>query len=133
MPPAAGAGLWGRMTQAFKRADRVGQALQEELGHMLLRDLKDPRIGRVTITRVRVTDDLKHARAFVAMAGDAQAQARALEGLRSAAGYLRGELARRLHLRYAPEILFEADDSLDEMQRLAHLLKTLGGAEEGEA
>ena len=118
------------MAPSFKRAERVGQALQEELGRMLVRDLKDPRIGRVTIVRVRVTDDLKHARAFVAVAGDAEARARALEGLRSAAGFLRGELARRLHLRYAPEVLFEADDSLDEMQRLAHLFKTLGGPEE---
>ena len=120
------------MAQAFKRAERVGQALQEELGRMLLRDLKDPRIGRVTVTRVRVTNDLKHAWAFV-VAADVAAQARALEGLRSAAGFLRGELARRLHLRYAPEIHFEADDSVDEMQRLAHLFKTLGRAGEDEA
>jgi ribosome-binding factor A len=121
------------MPRGFKRAERVGQALHQELGRMLLRELKDPRIGRVTITRVRVTDDLKHARAFVAAAGDAEAVARALEGLRSAAGFLRGELARRLHLRYAPEVLFEADDSLDEMQRLAHLFKTLEDAAEDEA
>ncbi len=121
------------MPQAFKRAERVGQALHQELGRMLLRDLKDPRIGRVTITRVRVTDDLKHAHVSVAAAGDAEAVVRALEGLRSAAGFLRGELARRLHLRYAPEVHFEADDSLDEMQRLAHLFKTLGTSAEDEA
>ena len=121
------------MPHAFKRAERVGQAMQEELGTMLLRDLKDPRIGRVTVVRVRVTDDLKHARAFVALAGDADARARALEGLRSAAGYLRGELARRLHLRYAPEVQFEADQSLDEMQRLGELFRTLEPSGEGEA
>lgn len=120
------------MPLPYKRAARVGQAMQEELGRMLLRDVKDPRIGRATITRVRVTDDLKHALAFVAVAGDAAEQARAMEGLRSAAGFLRGELARRLHLRYAPEVLFEADDSLDAMERLAHLFRTLAEAEEDE-
>ena len=120
------------MPQAFKRAERVGQAVQEELGRMLLRDLKDPRIGGVTVVRVRVTDDLKHARAFVALSGDAAARARALEGLRSAAGFLRGELGRRLHLRYAPEVRFEADESLDEMQRLGDLFRTLGASGEGD-
>lgn len=94
---------------------------------MLVRELKDPRIGLVTITRVRVTNDLKHARAYVAVAGGAEAQARTLEGLRSAAGFLRGELARRLHLRYAPEVLFEVDEMLDEMQRLGELFRTLEG------
>ena len=113
------------MPPAFKRAERVGQAMQEELSQMLLRDLKDPRIGRATITRVRVTDDLRHARAFVAVAGDPAAQARALEGLRSAAGFVRGELARRLNLRYAPDIVFEADETLDEMQRLGELFRSL--------
>jgi ribosome-binding factor A len=117
------------MPPTFKRAERVGQAMQEELGAMLLRDLKDPRIGRVTVTRVRVSDDLKHARVSVVVAGDAGAQARCLEGLRSAAGFLRGELGRRLHLRYAPEVLFEADDSLDELQRLGDLFREIRAAE----
>jgi ribosome-binding factor A len=113
------------MAHGFKRAERVGQAMQEELARMLLKDLKDPRIGRATITRVRVTDDLRHARAFVAVAGDPAALARALERLRSAAGFLRGELARRLTLRYAPDLAFAADETLDEMQRLGELFRSL--------
>jgi ribosome-binding factor A len=120
------------MPPAFKRAERVGQAVQEELGRMLLMDLKDPRIGRATITRVRVTDDLRQARAFVSLAGDPAGLARALEGLRSAAGFVRGELARRLNLRYAPEVVFEADEMLDEMQRLGDLMRSLHPPEEGE-
>ncbi len=99
---------------------------------MLLLDLKDPRIGRATITRVRVTDDLRHARAFVSVAGDPAGLTRALEGLRSAAGFIRGELARRLNLRYAPEVVFEADEMLDEMQRLGDLMRGLRPPEETE-
>jgi ribosome-binding factor A len=124
------------MPHPYKRAERVGQAMQEELGLLLLRDLKDPRIGRLTVTRVQVTDDLKSVRVSVAMPGDAAVRQRALEGLRSAAGFVRGELARRLNLRYAPVVKFEADDSLDALQRLGELFHRVEGpaaARDGEA
>ena len=99
---------------------------------MLLKDVKDPRIGRVTITRVTLSDDLRQARVAVALGGEADARARALEGLRSAAGFVRGELARRLNLRYAPRVVFEADESLDELQRLGRLFRGLERPREGE-
>ena len=109
-----------------KRAERVGALIKEEVSHLILRSLKDPRIGFVTVTRVRVSDDLRQARIYVSSAGGGKArQGEALLGLKSAAGFLRGELTRRLRLRYAPEIAFFLDDSLEEELHLAELLRQI--------
>ena len=107
-----------------KRAERVGTLIKEEVSHLILRSLKDPRIGFVTVTRVRVSDDLRHARIYVCSAeGGKGHRSEALIGLKSAAGFLRGELTRRLRLRYAPEIVFLPDDSLEQELHLAELLR----------
>lgn len=109
-----------------KRAERVGVLIKEEISHLILRSVKDPRIGFVTVTRVRVSDDLRHARIYVSSAGSGQTRRReALIGLKSAAGYLRGELGRRLCLRYSPELLFLPDDSLEEELHLGELLRQI--------
>lgn len=104
-----------------KRADRVGTLIAEELSHLILRSVKDPRIGFVTVTRVRVSDDLRQAKVYVSAGPGGEA----LQGLKSAAGFLRGELGRRLSLRYAPELLFFLDNSLEEDLRLAELLRQI--------
>ena len=104
-----------------KRAERVGALIKEEISRLILRSVKDPRIGFVTITRVRVSDDLRHARVYVSSARGTEV----LIGLKSAAGFLRGELGRRLCLRYAPELLFVLDDSLEEELHLAELLRRI--------
>ena len=109
-----------------KRAERVGVLIQEEISRLILRSVKDPRIGFVTVTRVKVSDDLRHARIYVSSAGSGETHRRkALIGLKSAAGYLRGELARRLSLRYSPELLFLPDDSLEEELHLAELFRQI--------
>ena len=109
-----------------KRAERVGALIKEEISHLILRSLKDPRIGFVTVTRVRVSDDLRHARVYVSSAqGGKSHRSEALIGLKSAAGFLRGEMGRRLRLRYAPELLFFLDDSLEEDLHLAELLRQI--------
>ena len=109
-----------------KRAERVGVLIKEEISHLILRSVKDPRIGFVTVTRVRVSDDLRHARIYVSSAGSEETRRReALTGLKSAAGYLRGEVGRRLCLRYSPELLFLPDDSLEEELHLAELLRRI--------
>lgn len=111
-----------------KRAERVGALIKEEISRLILRSVKDPRIGFVTVTRVRVSGDLRHARIYVSAAAGGETQRReALIGLRSAAGFLRGELGRRLCLRYAPELLFLLDDSLEEELHLAELLRQIQG------
>ncbi len=109
-----------------KRAERIGVLIQEEISRLILRSVKDPRVGFVTVTRVRVSDDLRHARIYVSSAGSGEERRReALIGLKSAAGFLRGELGRLLSLRYAPELLFLPDDSLEEEIHVAELLRQI--------
>ena len=106
-----------------RRTDRVGEAIQALVASLLVRDIKDPRIGLVTITGVRVTPDLRHARIYFSCLGDDEQRLRSLRGLRSAAGFVRGQVARQLNLRVAPEIVFEFDPTLEQAERLSRLLK----------
>ena len=106
-----------------RRTDRVGEAIQVLVAGLLARDIKDPRIGLVTITAVRVSPDLRHARVYFSTLGDDQQRVRSLRGLRSAAGFVRGQIARQLNLRVAPDVVFEFDPSLEEAERLSKLLK----------
>jgi len=105
-----------------RRAERVGEAIREAIADMLLRDIKDPRIGMVTLTTVQLTDDLRHAKVFFSCVGDTAAHERSLSGLRSASGFIRSQLTRRLQLRVAPEVTFVFDASLENAERLASLL-----------
>lgn len=109
----------------MSRAARVGDLLKEELSDLLLRNIRDPRIGFVTITEVRVSPDLRHARVYFVTHESGEAQQRALEGLESARGYLRGELGRRLRLRYVPDLNFTVDETLDHSFRIQEILKSL--------
>lgn len=106
-----------------RRAERVGEAVREVIAEMLVREIKDPRIGMVTLTTVELTDDLKHAKVYFSCVGDQGLRERSLEGLRSAAGFIRVQVARRLKLRYSPELIFQFDPSLETADRLAALLK----------
>jgi ribosome-binding factor A len=106
-----------------RRADRVAEAVREVIAELLLRDIKDPRIGMITLTTVEFSDDLKHARIYFSCVGDAAARQRSLSGLRSAAGFMRAQVARRLKLRYAPNLTFLFDPSLETADRVATLLK----------
>ena len=111
------------MAHPFKRADRVSGLIQQELSRLLWREVKDPRLAQVTITAVRVSPDLRQARIlFRGLAGPEQLPG-ILEGLESARGFLRGELGRRLSLRYAPELSFEVDQSVDWSLKVAQLLR----------
>jgi len=107
-----------------RRADRVADSVRAEVADLILRELKDPRIGMVTITEVDMTDDLKHARIYFSVVGDEEARKKSLLGLQSAAGFLRREVGRRLKLRYAPELIFRLDSVPERAQRLAALLQS---------
>ena len=122
------------MPLPFKRADRVAGLIQVELSRLLLREVKDPRVHQVTITAVRVSADLRHARVSFMGPGGQGGTEETLTGLRSAAGFLRGQLGRTLRLRYAPELTFEADESLERSLHVAALLKQVAAREgdEGE-
>ncbi|MBI2370741.1 MAG: 30S ribosome-binding factor RbfA [Deltaproteobacteria bacterium] len=105
----------------YRRADRVGDQIREEISDILQRHLKDPRVGFVTITGVRVTDDLRHARVYVSVLGPEPERDRTLQGLNRAAGFIRRELGRRIRLRYLPDVVFEYDPSVEEGERLQRL------------
>ena len=109
----------------YKRADRVNELLREEIS-LLVRKLKDPRIGFVTITGVEVTDNLRHAKVYVSVMGeDETARAETLEGLHSAAGFIRRELGRVLTIRRIPELAFRYDESVERGTRMDALLNNL--------
>lgn len=109
-----------------RRADRVSTLIQEEISRLILQSVKDPRVRCVTVTRVKVGDDLRHAKVFIAAIGDDETRRQeALAGLTCAVGFLRGELGRRLRLRYVPELLFLLDDSLEQELHLDELFRQI--------
>ncbi|MFH0873067.1 MAG: 30S ribosome-binding factor RbfA [bacterium] len=109
-----------------KRPERVSGLLKEEIGQLIQRGLKDPRIGFVTITEIVLSRDLRHAKVFFSSYGDEEAKLRSLEGLRSALGFIRGELGRRLDLRFIPELDFRIDNSVEyafHIEEVLHQMK----------
>jgi ribosome-binding factor A len=107
------------------RSQRVGELLQHELASLITNELKDPRVGFVTVTEVRVSPDLRNARVYVSIYGTPEERAGSLDGLRKAAGYLRHALGGRMQLRYLPELMFSADETLDRADRLQTLMKAI--------
>ena len=97
--------------------------MREEISEILLKDLKDPRIGFVTITKVAVSDDLRQAKVYYSVFGGEQEKEDSLQGLESATGYIKRELGRRMRLKYMPEIAFLFDDSLEYGAHIEELLR----------
>ena len=113
---------------ASNRIGRINEEIQRELAS-LLRTVKDPRVlGLVTITRVDTTPDLRYAKVYVSVLDKSDVK-EVVKGLKSAGGYLRREVGRALSLRYTPELVFQADDSID---RGTHILKLLNDIERKE-
>jgi ribosome-binding factor A len=108
---------------------RVDEAVREVLGDAVAQDLKDPRVGFVTVTEVRTSSDLRHARVFVSVFGTPDEQAATLEGLRSAHGVLQGRVARELRMKRTPALEFSLDDTAEKAARLEALIEdvTEGG------
>jgi ribosome-binding factor A len=107
---------------ASQRIVRVQRLLRAEISSVVQRRIKDPRVGIVTITEVRADPDLKRARVFVSVLGNAEEQTAALAGLSSGAGFIRAELMKVLHLRPMPTLEFLPDDSLARGSRTLDLL-----------
>ena len=95
------------------RAERVEGQLKKEISKILLEDLKDPRIGFVTITRIELTGDIRYARIYFSILGDDKAKEESLKGIKSAVGFIRKLIAERIKLRYVPELYFKLDNSLE--------------------
>ena len=110
-----------------QRMARIDHEIQRILGTLITQELRDPRLAFVTVTRAEVTDDLQHCTVFVSVIGDRHAARQSLDALKSAAGFLRGELGRKIDLRHTPELIFIEDRSAEKAIALA---KTLREAQE---
>ncbi len=105
------------------RMRRVDEAVRAVLSDGITRNLQDPRVGFVTVTGVKTSSDLRHARVYVSVLGDDAAREASLEGLRSAHGLLQGLLASELNLKHTPTLTFEYDESIDRGMRISQLLE----------
>jgi len=108
-----------------ERRKRVGVRIKEEISELLLRKVRDPRIGFVTITDVELTTDLRRATVFYSVMGDEEERSRAAQGLRSACGFIKREMASRLNLKFMPDIVFALDTSFEEMDRMEKVFRQL--------
>lgn len=106
-----------------RRVERLREFLKDELSQIIQQQLKDPRIGFVSITDVEVSEDLRHARVFVSVLGDDEAKEQTMAGLHSAQGFIRSEVARRMRTRYTPEIVFNLDQSIERGTRVVTLIR----------
>jgi ribosome-binding factor A len=112
------------------RMRRVDEAVREVLGDAISKDLKDPRVGFVTVTAVKTSPDLRQARVYVSVLGDQPARSETLAGLRSAHGFLQGVIASELNLKRTPALVFEYDETVERAARLTELLTRGPDAEE---
>jgi len=113
------------MKGSSRRPEQVGETLRQVITDALAREVRDPRVGFVTVTGVLVSNDLSHARVMVSVPGEDAEKDRALEGLQSAAGFLRSRAARALTTRSVPELHFELDRGLEHAARINELLNTI--------
>jgi len=109
----------------YKRTDRVGDQIRLEIADILTRRMKDPRVGFVTITSVDLSADLRQAWVYVTVLQEGEQGNEAMATLVRATGFIRGELGRRLKLRYVPELTFQRDNSVDQVRRVMSLIDTL--------
>jgi ribosome-binding factor A len=109
-----------------KRLDRVNQLIREEISMLLQRELKDPRLGFVTVTHVETSPDLRTAKVFVSVLGNEAQWTSSLTALASARGFVRNWLRQHLDLRQTPELDFRADRSMEHAARIQELLRQLG-------
>lgn len=108
-----------------KRLDRVNQLIKEEISTLLQRELKDPRLGFVTVTAVETSKDLRTAKVFVSVLGGEDQWAGSLAALGSARGFVRNWLRQHLDLRVTPELEFRADRSMEHAARIHQILREL--------
>jgi ribosome-binding factor A len=113
-----------------KRSEKVADLIHKEVSEMLMKTVKDPRIGFVTITRVAVSEDCRSAKVYFSVAGTLEERERSTQGLSSAKGYVRKELGRRIRLRYTPEIIFKFDPSIEYAIHIGEVIRHLKKDEE---
>ena len=110
-----------------RRQQKVAELIKQEVSDLIQHELKDPRIGFVTVTDAEISADLRHAKVFVSiLEGDKE---ETMEGLKAAEGFVRTEIGERVRLRYTPEILFKYDDSIEKGVRIFELLEEIDTGE----
>lgn len=107
------------------RANRVSEQMKKELGEILTRKIKDPRVGFVTVTDVEVTGDLQQAKVYISVLGDEKQKKDTLLGLAKAKGFIRSEIGQRIRLRKTPELTFEYDEAYEYGNRIETILRDL--------
>jgi ribosome-binding factor A len=105
------------------RMRRVDEAVREVLSDAISKDLRDPRVGFVTVTAVKTSPDLRHARVYVSVLGDELTRSETLDGLRSAHGFLQGRVAAELRIKHTPALTFTYDESIDRAMRISRLIE----------
>ncbi|KGR80311.1 30S ribosome-binding factor RbfA [Ureibacillus manganicus] len=107
------------------RSNRIGEQIQKELGEIITRKIKDPRVGFVTVTDVRVTGDLQQATVYITSLGNEKERQETLNALVKATGFIRSEIGQRIRLRRTPEITFEFDASVEYGNKIEELLRSI--------
>lgn len=116
----------------FHRANRIAEEIKREVASLLQGQLKDPRIGFITLTSVEVSNDLSHAKIFVSTMASEEEREKALLALNKAQGFIRNELGKRLRLRYTPELSFKFDTSIEHGAKILELLTQVQAEQTGE-
>lgn len=111
------------------RVSRVGEQIKKEISEIIQQDLKDPRIGFLTVTRVEASGDLQHAKVMISVLGSDDQRQQALQALQKANKFIRGEVGRRIRLRITPELHFVLDTSIDHSTRIQEVLREIGSGE----
>jgi ribosome-binding factor A len=124
----------------FHRANRLAEEMKKEVSQILREEIKDPRVGFVSVTRVEVSSDLRYAKVFISVLGSQEERQEVARALKRAGGFIRSELARRIRLRFTPELTFKIDDSIEHGVRIANILDQVknddlksGGMPDGES
>lgn len=107
------------------RAGRVGEQIKKELSMIIQSELKDPRIGFITVTGVEVTNDLSQAKVYLSVLGSDEQKEETLKALDKGTGFIRSELGKKIRLRHTPELIFKFDASIDYGSRIESLLKQI--------
>jgi ribosome-binding factor A len=109
-----------------RRVDRIEEQLRIEISEIIEREISDPRVGLATVTGVKISSDLRHARIYITALGEEAEHKKTIQGLTSAANYIRRSLSKRLHhLKRIPELIFDYDESVEQGLRIAKLLEEI--------
>jgi ribosome-binding factor A len=112
-----------------QRTRRVGELLKEEIGEIIETELKDPRLGLITVTDVEVSPDLRQATVYVGILADEPERTQSLKILGKAAGFIQSKVGKRVRLKYTPQLRFVLDTSIDESIKITRLLRKIHGEE----